>query len=102
MGSCGYCEPYAWIPQQPRYMKVPWQDKKGEFKAIGRTKGGLNTKIHTFNDALGNPLEFLLTAGNINDSDVAVKLLSRLDLSKSNRFVKRDDSFLASSLILLK
>lgn len=35
-------------------------------------------------DALGNPLEFFLTAGNINDSEVGVELLSRLDLSKSN------------------
>lgn len=35
-------------------------------------------------DALGNPLEFYLTAGNVNDSEVGVELLSRLDLSKSN------------------
>ena len=53
-------------------------------KAVGRTRGGLNTKIHTLTDALGNPLEFLLTAGNVNDSTVAVELLSRLELSESN------------------
>ena len=44
----------------------------------------MNTKIHTLTDALGNPLEFLLTSGNVHDSTVAVDLLSRLDLSKSN------------------
>ena len=53
-------------------------------KAVGRTRGGLNTKIHTLTDALGNPLEFLLTAGKVNDSTLAVELLSRLELSESN------------------
>ena len=64
--------------------KCQWGCKKGESKAVGRTKGGLNTKIHTLTDALGNPLEFLLTAGDVNDSTVAAELLSRRDLSESN------------------
>lgn len=58
--------------------------KKREPKAVGRTKGGLNTKIHALTDALGNLLEFLLTSGNVHDSTVAVELLSRLDLTDSN------------------
>ena len=33
----------------------------GEDQAIGRSKGGLSTKIHTLVDALGNPLGFFLT-----------------------------------------
>lgn len=44
----------------------------------------MNTKIHALTDALGNPLEFLLTSGNVHDSTVAVELLSRLDLTDSN------------------
>lgn len=44
----------------------------------------MNTKIHAIVDALGYPLELMLTAGNINDSVVAVELLSRIDISKSN------------------
>ena len=44
----------------------------------------LNTKIHVITDALGNPLEMLLTAGNIQDSTVAIDLLSRRKLSESN------------------
>jgi transposase len=47
-------------------------------------KGGLNTKIHVVTDALGNPLEMLLTAGNIQDSTVSIDLLSRRKLSESN------------------
>ena len=58
--------------------------KKGESKDVGHTKCGLNTKIHALTDALGNPLEFLITSGNVHDSKVAVELLSRLDLSDSN------------------
>ena len=32
-------------------------------KAVGRTRGGLNTKIHAVVDGLGNPVEFLLYNG---------------------------------------
>src|SRR3982075_4099547 len=38
------------------------QKKDGEDQAIGRSKGGLSTKIHAMVDALGNPLAFFLTA----------------------------------------
>ena len=35
--------------------------------ALGRSKGGFSTKIHALVDALGNPLKFILTAGQRND-----------------------------------
>jgi len=34
--------------------------KDGKDQAIGRSKGGLSTKIHAMVDALGNPIAFLL------------------------------------------
>ena len=37
-------------------------------QAIGITRGGRNTKIHAVCDALGNPLRFVLTAGQRHDS----------------------------------
>ncbi|MEW2548345.1 IS5 family transposase [Streptomyces sp. NPDC047002] len=40
----------------------PWP---GE--AIGRSRGGLTTKIHLACDARGQPLAFTITAGNVND-----------------------------------
>jgi transposase len=43
------------------------QKKAGEDQAIGRSKGGLSTKIHVLVDALGNPLTILLTAGQVHD-----------------------------------
>ena len=34
---------------------------------MGRSKGGLSTKVHLATDALGNPLRFVLTGGERND-----------------------------------
>ena len=40
--------------------------KQGE-QALGRSRGGLSTKIHTLVDALGNPKQFVLTGGQVHD-----------------------------------
>ena len=58
--------------------------KKTEDKAVGRTKGGLNTKIHAIVDGLGNPVAFLLSPGNENDSTHAIELMSMTDIAGSN------------------
>ena len=42
------------------------------------TRGGLNTKIHAVCDALGNPLRFVLTAGQRHDSKPVPELLGGL------------------------
>jgi transposase len=41
--------------------------KDGEDEAIGRSRGGLSTKIHTMVGALGNPVGFFLTGGQAHD-----------------------------------
>ena len=41
--------------------------KDGEDQAIGRSKGGLSTKIHLMVDALDNPLACFLTGGQAHD-----------------------------------
>ena len=41
--------------------------KDGEEQAIGRSRGGLSTKIHTLADALGNAVCFFLTGGQAHD-----------------------------------
>lgn len=58
--------------------------KRGERKAVGRSHGGLNTKIHAIVDGLGNPVEFLLSPGNDHDSTHAVEILSKVELAGSN------------------
>ena len=52
--------------------------EKTEDKAVGRTRGGLNTKLHAIVDGLGNPGEFLLSAGNDNDCVHAIELLENV------------------------
>lgn len=42
-------------------------------EAKGRSRGGLANKIHA---GYGNPLKFMLTARNVNDSTVAEEMLS--------------------------
>lgn len=52
--------------------------KRGEEKqAIGRSRGGRNTKIHAITDAKGRFLSFLLTGGEAHDCPVASRLLRR-------------------------
>ena len=60
------------------------EGEKTANKAIGRTRGGLNTKLHAIVDGLGNPVEFMLSAGNDHDSVHAVELLKRVEISGSN------------------
>ena len=50
-----------------------------EAQAIGRSKGGLSTKIHTVVDAIGNPIAFFLTPGQACDLDGSDKLLPGLE-----------------------
>ena len=42
---------------------------------MGKSKGGLNTKIHCVADGLGNPVDFILTGDQIHDSQYAKALL---------------------------
>ena len=65
-------------------MKVLMVGKKTENKAVGRTKGGLNTKIHAIVDGLGNPVAFLLSPGNDNDSSHTTELMGMTDITGSN------------------
>lgn len=45
---------------------------------MGRSRGGLTTKIHALTDGRGLPLELVLTPGQAGDCPVADRLLGRL------------------------
>lgn len=47
-------------------------------RAIGRTKGGMNTKLHAVTDADGRPIRFFMTAGEVSDYTGAAALLGGL------------------------
>ena len=48
-------------------------------QAIGRSKGGLSTKIHALVDALGNPMKAILTGGQTHDLAGADALLPGME-----------------------
>jgi transposase len=52
--------------------------KKGEqMQAVGRSRGGRNTKIHALADAKGRLIAILLTGGEAHDCPVADRLIRR-------------------------
>ena len=53
---------------------------KGEQKqAIGRSRGGRNTKVHALGDAKGRLIAILLTGGEAHDCPVAERLINRVE-----------------------
>ena len=57
--------------------------KKGEQKqAIGRSRGGRNTKIHAIADAKGRVLSILLSGGEAHDCPPAQRLIRRTKAAK--------------------
>jgi transposase len=57
--------------------------KRGEQKqAVGRSRGGRNTKIHALADAKGRLIAILLTGGEAHDCPVAERLIRRVKPSK--------------------
>lgn len=54
--------------------------KRGEQKqAVGRSRGGRNTKIHALADAKGRLIALLLTGGEAHDCPVAERLINRVE-----------------------
>ena len=49
-----------------------------EAHGIGRTKGGLNTKMHVVVDGAGKVVAFVLTAGQVSEIGIAPTLLADL------------------------
>jgi hypothetical protein len=45
-------------------------------EGLGRSGGGLSTKLHVLLDALGNPLKFIVTSGAADDNLPAIPLLA--------------------------
>ena len=46
-------------------------------EGLGRSRGGLSSKIHCMADGLGNPVDFILTGGEVHDNVCADALLDR-------------------------
>lgn len=63
--------------------------EKTDDKAIGHTRGGLNTKLYPTVDGVGTPVEFFLSAGNDHDCIHAVDLLEKVEIGGSNVLTDR-------------
>ncbi len=64
-------------------------------QALGRSRGGLSTKIHIAVDGLGNPLHFMLTAGQRHDITCAEALID----GYNSEYVIADTSYDSMALI---
>lgn len=51
-------------------------------QSLGRSRGGFSTKIHVNVDALGNPLRFILTAGQRHDITQAEGLIDDYEFQR--------------------
>ena len=69
-----------------------------EAEALGRSRGGFSTKVHAITDALGNPLDFVLTGGQASDIGQAETLLA-LTPEGTQAFVG-DKGYDADALVL--
>ena len=52
---------------------------------MGRSRGGLTTKIHAVVEGLGNLAGFVLTAGNVNDCTQAETLLDEAEVKADGK-----------------
>src|SRR5215212_962514 len=51
--------------------------------AIGRSRGGLTTKVHALTDGAGRVLVVLLTGGNVHDSPMFIQLMAALRVART-------------------
>jgi len=63
---------------------------------MGKSRGGLSTKIHAAVDALGNPIRFLLTAGQQSEIQQANPLIEGF----SANYIIADKGYDADSFIV--
>ena len=62
---------------QPCSPALRWRERGAAQHGIGRSRGGLSTKVHLIVDALGLPLTFEITEGQRHDNRPAPQLVFR-------------------------
>ena len=62
---------------------------------MGRSGGGFSTKIHVLTDALGLPLRFILTGGQVHDVSQAETLLT----GQSSEYVIGDKGYASAAVL---
>jgi transposase len=65
------------------------KNNENDNEGLGRSRGGLSSKIHCIVDGLGNPVDFILTGGEVHDNVCADALLN----GKKADFVIADKAY---------
>ena len=55
-----------------------WRSRRSQKNCIGRTRGGVTTKIHAATDTRGKPLFLTVSRGPVNDVTVGPFIIKRL------------------------
>jgi transposase len=63
-----------WPVERSRAAAQRGRKRGAEAQCIGRSRGGLTSKIHALVDALGNPVHLHITPGNVADVSEASRL----------------------------
>ena len=63
--------------------KNPWSEPPDH--GIGRSRGGLTTKLHLVCDGRGRPLSMMITAGNINDTTMMSAVLEDIRVPRDGK-----------------
>lgn len=69
--------------------RAPKKNHQNNDEALGRSRGGLSSKIHCIVNGLGNPVDFILTGGEVHDNTCANDLLE----DKKANFVIADKAY---------
>lgn len=88
-----------WRPEKgaPDGDKLEDPQRSAARQALGRSRGGLTTKVHLAVDGRGLPLSFVVTAGNVNDSTMFDAVLDAIRVPRATvgRPRRRPDRVLA-------
>jgi transposase len=85
-----------WMAVLCVFINTVRQKKHQEEQAMGKSRGGLSTKIHAAVDALGNPVRFILTAGQCSEIKQADALIEGYNAD----YVIADKGYDADSFVL--
>ncbi len=76
-------------------MNLPLDECEPAGHGIGRSRGGLTTKIHTAVDGNGRPLAVIVTGGQRNDQAMLASVLDEIVVPRRGRPRSRPDALIA-------
>ena len=75
-----------WVFADGRYVRAHQHAsgaRRGQERAIGKSRGGATTKLHLAADAHGNPIDFEVTGGEVHDASAANHVIAKIGLAQN-------------------